>query len=160
MTGGGSSIPEVRRLLATLATGRRCAEAGTAYGDGAAAMASTATAVVTVEKEPDRAELARKRLAALGNVELVLGDWRTELPRRGAFGLVFLDGGGFKREPEEDGPVAVALLERGGILVVDDLTPGRAEPDPARAFLLEHPDLVAAEILTTLASAAIVAVRR
>ena len=160
MTGGGSSIPEVRRLLATLATGRRCAEAGTAYGDGAAAMASTATAVVTVEKEPDRAELARKRLAALGNVELVLGDWRTELPRRGAFGLVFLDGGGFKREPEEDGPVAVALLERGGILVVDDLTPGRAEPDPARAFLLEHPDLVAAEILTTPASAAIVAVRR
>jgi predicted O-methyltransferase YrrM len=42
MTAGGSSIPEVQRLLRVLATGRRVAEAGTAFGEGAAAMADTA----------------------------------------------------------------------------------------------------------------------
>lgn len=46
MTGGGSSIPPVQRLLAVLATGRRCAEAGTAFGEGAAAMAGTAASLV------------------------------------------------------------------------------------------------------------------
>ncbi len=34
MTGGGSSIPAVQRLLRVLAAGRRVAEIGTAYGDG------------------------------------------------------------------------------------------------------------------------------
>ena len=160
MTGGGSSIPEVRRLLATLATGRRCAEAGTAFGEGAAALASSASSVVTVELDPQRAEVARRRLADLENVELVEGDWRAELPGRGPFGLVFLDGGGFKHTPGEDGPLAVELLERGGILVVDDFTPGRTDPDAARCFLLEPPALVATEILTTPGAAAIVAVRR
>ncbi len=42
MTGGGSSLLEVQRLRAVLAAGRRCAEVGTAFGEGAAAMASTA----------------------------------------------------------------------------------------------------------------------
>ncbi len=41
--------------------------------------------------------------------------------------------------------------------MIDDLTPGRGEHDPARAYLLGHPDLVAAEILTTADTAAIVA---
>ena len=92
--------------------------------------------------------------------ELVVGDWRTELRPRAPFELVFLDGGRFKHEPEEDGPIAVELLEPGGVLLIDDLTPGPVEPDPARAFLLEHPALVATEILTTPSAAAIVAVRR
>jgi hypothetical protein len=43
------------------------------------------------------------------------------------------------------------------MLVIDDLTPGRREHDPAREFLLRHPSLAAAEILTTPRSAAIVA---
>jgi predicted O-methyltransferase YrrM len=160
VTDGGSSIPEVRRLLSTLAVGRRCAEAGTAFGEGAAAIATTATTLVTVESDDARAELARMRLRDAENVELVVGDWRQELPPRGPFDLFFLDGGGFKHDPETIGPVAVGLLNHGGILVIDDLTPGRPGADPARAFLLEHPDLVAAEILTTPRTAAIVATRR
>ena len=51
MTGGGSSLPEVQRLLAVLAAGKRCAETGTAFGEGAAAIASTAVSLVTVESE-------------------------------------------------------------------------------------------------------------
>ena len=161
MTGGGPSIPEVQRLLAVLARGRRCAEAGTAFGDGAAALASTASSVVTVESDLSRARLARARLAPLANVELVVGDWEQELPPRAPFDLLFLDGGSYKREPERIGPVAIDVLAPGGMLVIDDLTPGRPRSDdPARAFLVDHPALVAAEVLTTPDTAAIVVVRR
>ncbi|CAN5184348.1 hypothetical protein BH20ACT13_BH20ACT13_25660 [soil metagenome] len=52
MTGGGSSIPEVQRLLSVLAAGRSVAEAGTAFGEGAEVMARTARSVVTVEIDP------------------------------------------------------------------------------------------------------------
>lgn len=157
MTGGGSSIPEVRALLATLAVDRRCAEAGTAFGEGAAALASTARSLVTVEHDDERAALARVRLQDFPNVEVLLGDWHLELPARGPFELLFLDGGGFKQAPEREGPAALDLLDPGGMLVVDDFTPHFAEHDPARAFLLEHPRLAAVEILTTPRTSAIVA---
>jgi len=160
MTAGGSSIPEVQSLLSTLAVGRRCAEAGTAYGEGAEAMAKTARAIVTVEIDESRAEIARARLEGLANVELLVGDWRAELPPRAPFELLFLDSGGFKQAPFDVGSLAIGLLGPGGMLVIDDLTPGHAEHDPAREFLLRHPRLVAAEVLTTPSTAAIVATRR
>ena len=75
MTDGGSSIPAVQALLHTLATGRRVAEIGTAFGEGAVAMAAT------VELDPERAEAARVRLDGCTNVELLVGDWRELLPR-------------------------------------------------------------------------------
>ena len=93
-------------------------------------------------------------------MELVVGDWRIVLPERAPFELLFLDSGGFKQEPEVVGPLAVRLLGQGGLLVIDDLTPGLAGHDPARSFLLEHEELVATEILTTSHTAAIVAARR
>src|SRR5205085_552097 len=55
VTAGGSSLPAVQRLLAVLAVGRRCAETGTAFGEGAAAIASTAASLVTVERDEGRA---------------------------------------------------------------------------------------------------------
>ena len=55
----------------------------------------------------------------------------------------------------------VEIGTAGGLLVKDDLTPGRpVEGDAAREFLLRDPRLAAVEILTTSRSAAIVAVRR
>lgn len=158
MTGGGSSLPEVQRLLRALAAGRRAAEVGTAYGEGAAAIAATAASLVTVELDPARAAAAEARLAACANVELLVGDWRDLLPSRGPFELVFLDAGPFKARPDEDGPLAVRLLTPGGLLVVDDLTPGRSR-DPAREWLFGHPELAAAEVLTTPAASAVVAAR-
>ena len=155
MTGGGSSIPEVHALLRVLAAGRDVAEFGTAFGEGAAAMAETARSVVTVELDPERAALARTRLARHGNVEPLEGDAYTLLRGRGPFGLVFADGGAY------DWEAIVALVEPGGLIVKDDLTPGRAiEGDPVREFLLRDPRLAAVEVLTTPQSAAIVAVRR
>lgn len=130
----------------------------TAFGEGAVAMAGTAASLVTVEVDPARAEIARARLARCDNVELLVGDWRELLPPRGPFELVFLDAGGFKTRPEEVGPPAVDLLAPAGLLVLDDFTPGRAS-DPAHDWLRTHPELAAAEILTTPTTAAIVAAR-
>ena len=160
LTGGGSSLPEVQQLLAVLATGRRVAEAGTAFGEGAEAMAATARSIVTVELDPERAATAARRLEPFSNVELLEGDWRELLPPRGPFELVFLDAGGFKHAPEERGDLVLGLLEPGGLLVMDDLTPGFPGPDPVRRWAFEHPALAAVEILTTPRTSALVIARR
>jgi predicted O-methyltransferase YrrM len=159
VTHGGSSISEVQQLLGVLAAGRRVGEAGTAFGEGAEAMARTATSVVTVELDPERAATAAERLGPYTNVELLVGDWRELLPPRGPFGLVFLDGGGFKHAPEESSDLVFHLLEPGGLLVLDDLTPGRTEFDPVRAWAHGHSGLRAAEVLTTPATAALLVAR-
>lgn len=159
MTGGGSSIPEVQRLLTVLAAGRRVAEAGTAFGEGAAAMARTALSVVTVELDPERAAIAARRLESYPNVELLVGDWRELLPPRAPFGLVFLDGGGFKQDPHPLGELVVGLLEPGGLLVMDDMTPGWPGFDPVRAWARERPGLQATEVLTTRNTSALLVAR-
>jgi len=146
----------VHRLLAVLATGRRAAEIGTAYGGGAEAIASTAASLVTVEIDPDRAAAAREALAGFPNVELLVGDWREQLPPRAPFELVFVDGGG--QETKTD-PAILDLLVPGGVLVMDDLTPGRPGSDPVRELWSSHPGAVATEILTTPASAALLVAR-
>jgi predicted O-methyltransferase YrrM len=158
VTGGGSSIPEVQRLLAVLAAGRRCAEMGTAYGEGAAAIASTAASLVTVERDRDRVAAARERLAGLDNVDLLEGDWRDVLPQRGPFEFLFLDSGDWKEEPFRQR--ALDLVEPGGLLFKDDLTPQRPGPDPLREWFFGHQDLIASEILTTPEAAAIIATKR
>jgi predicted O-methyltransferase YrrM len=159
VTAGAYSIPEVQRLVATLVASKpdgRIAEIGTSYGEGAAAIAAALQAgatFVTVELDAGRAAAARERLA--GTVAEVLeGDWRDLLPPRGPFDLVFADGGvAYDRVAD--------LLAPGGILVKDDLTPGRPVPgDPAREALLRDPRLEAVEVLVTPEMACVVAVRR
>src|SRR5262249_59262363 len=136
------------------AAGGGCAETGTAFGEGAAAIASTARSLVTVESDPERAEVAR-RLEGVANVELVVGDWRDALPSHAPFDFLFFDAGHI-----DESPRVVDLLAPGGLLVKDDLTPNRPGPDPVRAFLFDHPELVAVEILTAPSTAAIVASKR
>jgi predicted O-methyltransferase YrrM len=155
LTAGGSSLPEVQRLLSVLAAGRMCAETGTAFGEGAAAIAATASSLVTVESDPERAEIARRRLDRVANVELVVGDWRDVLPRHAPFDFLFFDAGHI-----DEAPQVLDLLAPGGLLVKDDLTPNRPGPDAVRVFLLDHPELIAVEILTTPTTAAIVASKR
>jgi predicted O-methyltransferase YrrM len=155
VTGGGSSIPEVQALLRVLATGRRCAEIGTAFGEGAAAMADTAVSLVTVEIDEQRAAIAEERLRGRANVELLVGDWRELLPPRAPFELLFFDGGRFA-----EGADSIDLVAPNGLLVKDDLTPDWPGPDPVRELLFGHPELVAVEILTTPRTAAIVAAKR
>ena len=152
MTAGGSSLPAVQRLLSVLAVGRRCAETGTAFGEGAAAIALTAAFLVTVERDEERAAAARDRLREFVNVALHVGDWRDVLPERAPFDLLFFDAGRLEESPD-----VVDLLTVGGLLVKDDLTPGRAiDGDPVRELLFAHSQLVCVEILTTPQTAAIV----
>jgi predicted O-methyltransferase YrrM len=164
VTEGGSSIFEVRRLLASLVAskpGGRIAEIGTAFGDGAlailAALASDAS-FITVEPDPERYAHARTALAGT-RAGLINARWQDVLGSRGPFDLVFLDGG----EPDEivDGvPALIDLLAPGGMLVKDDLTPGIAvEDDRLRQVLLRERRLQAAEIVVAEAMAVIIATR-
>jgi predicted O-methyltransferase YrrM len=131
---------------------------GTAFGEGAAAIASTAASLVTVERDPARVIVACQRLAGLDNVELLEGDWRDLLPERAPFELLFLDSGDWKEDPHRQ--QAFGLVKPGGLLFKDDMTPGFPGPDPVREWFFGHPDLIASEILTTPETAAIVAARR
>jgi predicted O-methyltransferase YrrM len=161
MTDGATAVPEVQALLRVLAAGRDVAEMGTAYGETAAVLAETARSVVTVERDPERVPVARERLAGLDNVEFLEGDVYEELAGRGPFGLVFVDGG--LREGLREGPgwdAILALVEPGGFLVKDDMTPGRPiDGDEVREFLLRDLRIAATEILVTPEMAVIVATR-
>ncbi|HEY5694771.1 MAG TPA: class I SAM-dependent methyltransferase [Gaiellaceae bacterium] len=149
----------MQALLRALAAGRDVAEMGTAFGETAALLAETARSVVTVERDQERAAAARERLAGVPNVELLEGDVFEELRGRGSFGLVFVDGG-LRPVTEEKWEAILGLLEPGGFLVKDDMTPGRpVEGDEVREFLLRDPRLAAAEILATPEMAVILAVR-
>jgi predicted O-methyltransferase YrrM len=160
VTAGAYSIPEVQRLLATLVAskpGGRVAEIGTAYGEGARAIADALPAdatFVTVEIDPARAAHAREALAGT-RAEVVEGDWRDLLPQRGPFDVVFADGG-------RDYELVIDLLAPGGIVIKDDLSPERPDKDsdPTRRALLADARVEATEILVREDMAVIVAVRR
>ena len=146
-------------MLRALAAGRDVAEMGAAYGETAVILAETASSVVTVERDPERVAVARERLAEISNVELLEGDAFDLLRNRGPFGLVFVDGG-LRPVTQEKCEAIIALVEPGGMLVKDDMTPGRpVDGDEVREFLLRDPRLAAAEILATPEMAVIVAVR-
>jgi predicted O-methyltransferase YrrM len=159
VTVGSTAVPEVQSLLRVLAAGRDVVEIGAAFGETAAVLAETARSVVTVERDPQRIPVARERLAGIANVELLDGDAYEMLRGRGPFGLVFVDGG-LRPVTEVKWEAILALVEQGGIIVKDDMTPGRAiEGDEVRELLLHDPRLAAAEILATPEMAVIVAVR-
>jgi predicted O-methyltransferase YrrM len=159
-----SSMPEVGRLLHVLAAERgrtRVAEIGTGCGVASAWIVSALrpeVPFVTVEVDTERAAAAADLFADDPRVRVLVGDWHELMAAEAPFDLLFYDGGG-KQHPELDGEQVVGLLAPGGTVVLDDLTPGRPGPDPVRRFWLRHPDLAATEILTTPATAAIVAVR-
>lgn len=164
MTDGGSSIPEVHALLATLAAskpGGRFAETGTAFGKGARAIADAMdeeASFVTFELDPERHEQAAAELAGT-RAEVVHGHWHDVLPERAPFDLLFADGG--LRSTEGGLELCISLLAPGGVLVKDDMTPGRPiDSDEIREGLLGDPRLIATEVLTTPSTAAIIAVRR
>src|SRR5262249_26614949 len=157
---GGSSVPEVQRLLAALVASRpaggRIAEIGTAFGEGAVAIAAAlppGATFVTVEPDGERVAVARGALAGT-RAELVHARWQDGLPRRGPFDLIFFDGGTRGESIE----LAISLLAPGGVLVKDDLEPGApVEGDVVREALLRDERLVAAEFVIADGMAAIVA---
>jgi predicted O-methyltransferase YrrM len=159
LTDGATAIPEVQALLRVLAAGRDVAEMGAAYGETAAVLSETARSVVSVELDRERVAVARERLSGLDNVELLEGDAFEQLLGRGPFGLLFVDGG-LRPVSHEKWDAILALVEPGGLLVKDDLTPGRPiEGDEIREFLLRDPRLAATEFVVAPAMAVIVAAK-
>jgi predicted O-methyltransferase YrrM len=169
-----SSIPEVGRLLAVLVAERpqgRFAEIGTDVGVGSAWIVDSHGSegtFVSVEQDDDRAAAASRLFADHPNVRVLHGDWHELLPPEAPFDLLFFDGGHWKRgDVPAESEQALSLVGPGGVVFIDDLIPEsgwpeewRGRPDPPREFWLNHPELVAAEILTTPETAAIIAVRR
>ncbi len=157
-------IPEVGRVLqlfAGLAGVARCCELGTAYGVGAAWIESglrPGAVLVTIELDPGRAGSARSMFADNPAVEVIQGDWSLALDR-GPFDLVFSDGGPKRRagDPEKLAP----LVRAGGLLVLDDFSPGRdIASDESRRIWLESGLYRAVEVGVSAEASVILAVRR
>ena len=138
---GKSCSVETGRLLHVLAGQRgrtRVAEIGTGCGVGAAWILSAldpGTPFVTVELDAERAAAAAELLAGDEHARCSTatgGRCSPEAP----FDLLFADGGKAKAHEE-----ILGLLAPGGTLVLDDLTPGHAGPDPVRELWLGHPRL-------------------
>lgn len=155
-----ASLPEVGRLLQLLAGGAtRMCELGTAYGVGAAWIQSGMTrgaTLLTVEVDPQRAELARALFAGTPSIEVVAGDWTAALDR-GPFDMLFSDGGP-KRKPG-DPEKLLPLLRDGGVAVLDDYTPGKRD-DLSREIWLENELYRAVELTLTPDVAVILATKR
>jgi len=139
--------------------GGRVAEVGTAFGVGAKAIVGALppdTTFVTVEPDPERYAIACEALAGT-RAEVLNASWEDVLPSRAPFDLLFFDGG----TKDETLGLVVSLLAPGGILVKDDLTPGRQTAgDPVREAFLEDERLIAVELLATADMAVIIAARR
>jgi predicted O-methyltransferase YrrM len=113
--------------------------------------------LVTVELDAERAEAAAELFREDERVTVLHGDWHQLLPGEAPFDLLFLDSG--KTRPDLDGEQVIGLLAPRGLVVMDDLGPGRPGVDAVRAFWLEHPRLAAVELAVSPAEAVILAVR-
>ena len=155
-------VPEVGRLLelcAGLPGIVRICELGTAYGVGAAWIESgmrPGATLLTVEHDPHRARDASAIFRDNPAVEVMYGDWSGAL-ERGPFDMVFSDSG-VKRTPG-DPERLLPMLRAGGLLVLDDFTPGRRE-DAAREMWLHHAAFRAVEVTLSDDAAVILATKR
>ena len=151
-------LPGVGRFLGVLAAGCRAGrigEIGTGAGVGAAWMASAMPAdcvLITVEIDPRLAAAASRLLAADPRVEVLTGDAREVLARRGPFDLLFADGGW--RDPSGLASL-VDLVRVAGRVVMDDVTPLAALPpdsplrsgDVKRELFFGDPRLYSVEVV-------------
>jgi predicted O-methyltransferase YrrM len=154
-----SCRPEQGRLLQLLAAGRRggrIGETGTGYGVGLAWLftgAGSSTEIISVERDPERADAARGLFAELDNVTIIEGDW-SQILVRGPFDLFVIDGGGSGKSPGDAAIEPREVLTPFGTVVIDDFTPLQrwppmhlGRPDEARLHWLTHPDLLATELV-------------
>lgn len=132
-----AGVPEARLLeaLIVVSGARSVLELGTFTGVGALAMAAALPPggrVVTLERDPDSAAVARRHLAAspVGDrVELIEGDARETLPQLpGPFEVVWIDA--WKPDYPRYLDLVVPKLAPRGIIVADNLFRGGATLSP------------------------------
>lgn len=133
-----AGLPEARLLeaLIVVSGARSVLELGTFTGVGALAMAAALPAggsVVTLERDPDNAAVARRHIAAspLGDrIELIEGDARETLPQLpGPFDVVWIDA--WKAEYPLYLDLVLPKLAPRGIIVADNLFLDGATLPPA-----------------------------
>ncbi|WP_433043951.1 O-methyltransferase [Dactylosporangium sp. CS-033363] len=163
-----SCRPEHGELLRLLARGvgpGLIGETGTGCGAGLAWLLSGAdpdARLVSIERDPSRAQAAAALFSAEPRVEVLHGDWR-DLRAHGPFDLLVLDGGGQGKGAEP--PLEPAeWLRPGGLIAMDDFTPSTSWPpmyegrvDEPRRHWLDHPDLRATEVRVAPDAAAVLA---
>lgn len=164
-----SCLPQQGRLLHVLAGGvgaGRIGETGTGCGVGLAWLASGAhpdARLTSVDIDDGLTRRARQVFAGDPRVRIHSGDWR-ELACDAPFDLLFLDGGG---QGKAAGPPLdpAEWLAPGGLVVLDDFTPGTEWPprhdgrlDEARLYWLDHPRLRTVELRITPDAAVLVGV--
>ena len=167
-----SCRPEQGGLLQVLARGRAggvIGETGTGCGVGLAWMLSgtgPGTRFFTVERDGQLAEAVRHMFADYTNATVLNDDW-SALAAHGPFDLLVLDGGGSGKAPGHTVVDPKLMLKPFGTLVIDDFTPLASWPpshdghvDLARLHWLQHPDLLATEVVLCPQMSTIVGIRR
>lgn len=158
---------ETGRLLAALAATRSgtIAECGTGCGVGAAWLRSGAragTRVITAELDGELAHSVMDMFAD-DEIDVFHADWTT-LADHAPFSLLFLDAGSAKSAPRDD---VLALLEPGGMVVLDDFAPTASWPplvdgrvDVVRQEWLSDARMTGVDVMVAEDTAVIIAVRR
>lgn len=167
-----SCRPEQGGLLQLLAAGRRggsIGETGSGCGVGIAWLLSGGgdeTSIVSVERDIRRAEQAARLFGAYPNVTIINEDWSAILDH-GPFDLLILDGGGTGKTIADVAIDPNLALKPFGTVVIDDFTPlvswpprHEGKPDAARLHWLEHPALLATEVVVCAEMSTILATRR
>ncbi len=162
-----ASRSETGRLLATLAAtrGGTIAECGTGCGVGAAWLRSgapKATRVLTAELDPGLAHGVMTMFAD-DDIDVMHADWST-LGEHAPFSLIFLDASSAREWPREE---IVALLDEGGMIVLDDFTPCPSWPpllrgrvDTLRLEWLSDDRFTSVDVMVAEDTSVLVAVRR
>lgn len=137
----GALSPELAASLRDALGLRRGVETGTLHGGGARLMGELFDSAVSIELSPEFHAEASRELAAVANVEIVLGDSARVLPRvvdPSVPTLFFLDGhwsGGTTAGVEVECPVLeeIAALAHGhpdDCVIIDDARLFTASPPP------------------------------
>jgi len=160
---------ETGRLLATLAATREgtMAEFGTGCGVGTAWLRSgvrrDTARILTAELDPALAKAAAEIFEDDPLVDVLEADWST-LMDQGPYSLLFLDA-------ETPGDVSVErigdLVEEGGLVVIDDLTPCEGWPplvhgrvDTLREAWLDDERFTSVEVMVAADTAVLIATKR
>lgn len=152
---GAIAYAPLLQTLAAQCRGGSIGEMGTGCGVGTAWLASATssdTRIVTIEGDEARAHAVREMFSDQPNITVLHGD-ALDLADHGPFDLLFCDAPPGKTNNQE---AAVAMVRPGGLILLDDLTPGRSD----LGWWTEAQDVLTATIWMTPNLGAILAVRR
>ncbi|MFF0227690.1 O-methyltransferase [Streptomyces sp. NPDC004629] len=156
-----SCLPGVGQLLATLAASTSVRpdavvlELGTGAGVGTAWLThglAPGARLITVEADAERATAVGALFAGEPRVSVVHSDWHAVEPPRGGACLLFADAGLRHEIHPPAWDAIVDLLDIGGLLVFDDLTPPGGptlldNEEDKRRFVFGHPRLRGVEVV-------------